>query len=102
MTIGDAAVPAAAAISGARAPSGSWNRPGRPNHGTATTTASGSGRASPRTLTLSTRPPRTATRASALTRTSPPRLSMNARAGSAYISSSGVAVIPSAASRGRP
>ena len=100
VTIGDEAVPAAAAIRGASAPSGSWNRPGRPNHGTATTTASGSGSASPRTLTLSTRPPRTATRASALTRTSPPRLSMNARAGSAYISSSGVAVIPSAASRG--
>ena len=59
-----------------------------PNQGTAATTR-GVAMRSPRTSTPVTRVPSVTTRASAPVRTSPPRLSMNARAGSAYIWCSG-------------
>ena len=58
------------------------------NHGTASTTCGASIR-SPRTSTPRTRPCSTTTRASAFSRTSPPRASMKSRAGSAYIWCSG-------------
>jgi hypothetical protein len=88
VTIGDQGVRAAASSTDARAAGRGENRSSQAYQGAAQTTA-GARSTSPRTSTCDTASPRTSTRASALVRTCPPRVSTNARAGSAYSSSSG-------------